>query len=64
MNEFQTAVNVVYSIGTVSLGAGLNLGVRSRTDVKEMKSTAATTTDTTKASVFTFGIPVYFKVAF
>jgi len=60
VNEFRTALTAEYSIGTAAVGAGLNMGVAAATTKTDMTAYS----QTSKASVFTFGIPLYFKVAF
>jgi hypothetical protein len=67
-NEFRASVIAGYSVGSVSFGIGLNLGIagysiNNETKVSPTGGTTVTTTTTALVNTTTFGIPLFFKVA-
>ena len=59
INEFRAAVSAEYTVNYFTFGAGLNMGIGSASNTVKTKNT-----DVSKGSIFTLGLPVYFKVAF
>ena len=62
-NEFRFTVGASYGVGAVTIGAGLFFSIESKAFEREENSGTAVTTKAS-SDVTTFGIPVYFKVAF
>jgi hypothetical protein len=63
-NDFRFALSGEYTRGFVTVGAGLVMDIQGITTKSEYSGGGASGSTTTDISVFTLGIPVYFKVAF
>jgi hypothetical protein len=62
-NEFRVSLFADHGVGAVTVGAGIDFGVKSRSYETE-DSTAGATTYKASSDVTYFGIPILFRVAF